>query len=38
MLWMQDALESGVITPEDVRVCFEGAVKWNEIRAKLRER
>lgn len=36
MLWMQGALDAGVIDESDVRACFEGAVKWDEIRAKLR--
>lgn len=35
MLWMQGALDAGVIAAEDVRACFDGAVKWDEIRAAL---
>jgi hypothetical protein len=36
MLWMQGSLDAGVITPDDVRVCFEGAVKWDVIRDSMR--
>jgi hypothetical protein len=38
LLWMQGALDAGVIDADDVHVIFNGAVNWEEIRAKPRGR
>jgi hypothetical protein len=35
---MTSALDAGVITEEDVRIVFGGAVDWTKIRAGLRAR
>lgn len=35
---MTTAIDDGTITPEDVRVCFTGAIDWQKIRAATRGR